>query len=342
MTTLITTIHGIGLGVMGSVLAKHIPSIKTILARDLGDFYGTNNKLDLSYPHIENVIKFNNIEQVNSERKKWESDKYVYIENSYQFASLANRMNLYGERIYIPMWEQGSTIPETKDATQTISVTYKTQEFLYSNGYASKYLPWPVEMPSSYNKRTKLKKLLHNAGSLGGNLRKGTYEAIAIYQNSNLAQKGITLTVHSWKEAPSELSTLIARKPEGIIWSNRFYPNYLDIYNEFDALLFPSKLEGHAMVVMEAMAQGLPVLYTDAAPMNEYCIDPILALPVKRHLKHPDLNGPYNLVDVDNAAKKLVALSEIDLGNLSEKSYELMNSSFSWNALLPKWKSILE
>jgi glycosyltransferase involved in cell wall biosynthesis len=342
MTTLITTIHGIGLGVMGSVLAKHIPSIKTILARDLGDFYGTNNKLDLTNPHVENVITFSNIDQVISQRKKWESNKYVYIENSYQFASLAHRMNLSGERIYIPMWEQGSTIAETKDATQTISVTYKTQEFLSSNGFNTAYIPWPVEVPTSYVKRSKFRKLLHNAGSLGGNLRKGTYEAIAIYQTSNLAQKGVSLTVHSWKEAPSEIATLIARKSEGITWSNRFYPNYLDIYNEFDALLFPSKLEGHAMVVMEAMAQGLPVLYTDAAPMNEYSIDPILALPVKKYLKHSDLNGPYNLVDIDSAAKKLVALSEMDLQSLSEQSYELMNTKFSWSVLLPKWKSILE
>ena len=46
-----------------------------------------------------------------------------------------------------------------------------------------------------------------------------------------------------------------------------------DIYRDFDALLFPTRLEGLSLAAIEAQACGLPVLATQGSSLPEVVVD---------------------------------------------------------------------
>jgi len=47
----------------------------------------------------------------------------------------------------------------------------------------------------------------------------------------------------------------------------------VDLYNAGDVFLFPSIKEGWGLVVLEAMASGLPVIASDIEPLTEFLED---------------------------------------------------------------------
>ncbi len=104
-----------------------------------------------------------------------------------------------------------------------------------------------------------------------------------------------------------------------------------DRYSEYDALVLPSVFEGFGLVIVEAMAAGLPVIAT------------------------PHTMGPEVIIEGSNGY--LVPIRDIEslygaicnLRNLSEFEYLKMSSnahesvlSFTWDAYLPKLKKVLE
>lgn len=336
-TTLITINHGIGLGIMGQSFSKHIKSINKILARDLGSYFGRNIQINFQFEHTEYINTFKDMEDVKKiEYSVWKNDKYLCIENSFGFLDLSHE----GSGIFIPMWEQPPTLSEATKSKHVISITKKTKSFLSDNGIGSIYLPYPIEVQEKYIPKERVKTILHNAGSLGGNLRKGTPEAIRIFQKSRLAKDGIVLLIHSWKSPTEEIQKLLMEDSEGIVWSDKFYENYNDIYDSADMLLFPSRLEGHALVVMESMAKGIPVLCTDFPPMNEYALEQSHKLPVSHELPSPT-NGVYSIVDINTSAYLLRQFCSKNIKDVSIRSYEYMKQ-YSWESLGEQWNDLLK
>lgn len=336
-TTLITINHGIGLGIMGQSFSKYIRSINKILARDLGSYFERDIQVNFKFDHTEHINTFKDMEDVkNLNPSVWKNDKYLCIENSYGFLDLPHD----GYNVFVPMWEQLPTLTEASKSQHVISVTKKTKSFLTNNGINSTYLPYPIEVQEKYTPKEKVKIILHNAGSLGGNLRKGTPEAIRIFQKSKLSKEGIILLIHAWKSPTTEIKEILKEDSSGIVWSDKFYDNYNDIYDSADMLLFPSRLEGHALVVMESMAKGIPVLCTDFPPMNEYVIESSHKLPVSHELPSPT-NGVYSIVDIDVSAELLRKFCSESIKDVSIRSYEYMKQ-YSWQILGEKWNDLLK
>ncbi|MFN3594090.1 MAG: glycosyltransferase [Thiobacillaceae bacterium] len=50
---------------------------------------------------------------------------------------------------------------------------------------------------------------------------------------------------------------------------NKGHPLYVEAYRQADALLFPSRIEGLPLTVIEAMACGLPVIAAKSASLPE-------------------------------------------------------------------------
>lgn len=333
-TTLIATNAGIGLGIMAQTIERNVKSIDSVIICEYPERLASTK---ISYSNSKKQLKFNlgNKDTILKDLEKMSNEsnrKFLFIETSWGLSEHLRPDNCY----YIPMWEQGSTESECSRSSNIISITKKTVEVVKNLGYNSMYLPYPIEMNQDpFFPKVRAQNLLHNAGSLGGNLRKGTIEAIKIFQKSGLSKLNRNLVIHSWKDPTYEILQQIREKPDNIFWRQQFFDDYRQIYENFDLLLFSSKLEGHAMVALEAMSCGLPVICTDASPMNEYEDDEKYKIPVER------VEGNFAFVDCDLGAERLRKICEDD--NLFEKSSASRNfvlQNMSWNSLRKSYDAI--
>ena len=53
------------------------------------------------------------------------------------------------------------------------------------------------------------------------------------------------------------------------------------------------------------------------------------------------MNGDYSIVDVKLGAERLKHIKDINITDISNKSYELMRSTYSWDVLQDKWEELL-
>ena len=330
-TTICTSVQGIGLGIMGQFIARHVPEITKIIGVRRSPGSGAE---DLEFPDRPMLVY--DIEIPPEALSYLYNDKYLYIESSYGLSPYMAA----GQRLYVPMWEQGSTSAECVFQPHTIAVTRHTEDVMRQLGARRvTYLPWPVGVPESARVVHAVRTIVHNAGSLGGNLRKGTHAAIRIFQKSGVAARGVRLVVHSWLAPPPEIAAIIAEAPDNIEWTGRFAPSVADIYEGGDLLLMPSKIEGHALCALEAMASGMVVLATDSAPINEYEDDRAFLLPVSACAPSP-LAAPYSLVDEAAGADCLRALCERDVSERSKSGREQVVREYSWAAVGDRWREL--
>lgn len=317
-TTFITNIEANGVGVMSHTLAERVRTINSVLAMRC--------RTDAKFPELTFAKQCDDV-------LTWYG-KFIYIESSCNLSHYVK-----GERILVPMWEQGATAIEVPLATTIVSPSKHAQDFIQTKYHrTSEYLPFPTDVPRTWHPVSKIRVILHNAGSLGANFRKGTLEAIRIFQRSGVVKHGVRLVIHAFVPPTPEVESAIHDAPYGITWVNRFEPEMDVIYRGVDLLLHPSKIDGSPLIPREAMARGIPVLVTDEAPINECEIDPDYLLPVARHERSP-LAAPYAIVDVEASAEKLRHLCERDL---TAKSKEVRAAAklFSWETLGPKWEAL--
>lgn len=96
-----------------------------------------------------------------------------------------------------------------------------------------------------------------------------------------------------------------------------------DNYRDGDILLAPMAYEGYGRTVLEGMASGMPVLTTDADPMNLFQHDPdLLVEPCERfHWSGRWVKGVvYNRISVEDMQRKLEWLLTIDTAKYSRRA----------------------
>jgi glycosyltransferase involved in cell wall biosynthesis len=155
----------------------------------------------------------------------------------------------------------------------------------------------------------------HNAGWLGINYRKMTPAVILAFEAVSLHLSDATLFIHAQTELeklPPEVVNIVNNNPR-ITYHIATVPAP-GLYHKGRILVFPSKLEGLGLPLLEGMACGLPVVATDAPPMNEFVRDNYNGLLVKvaeRVARGDGISFPEEIVDVNELAKTVeVALKE--------------------------------
>lgn len=325
-TTLITNIEPNGVGVMSRELARHVPEITKVIAVRCD----TNVNNDLVFP-CETHVPYKTVRT--EDLRRADNDKFLYVESACG-ADLGDR-----ESIFIPMWEQGATAIEAQRShSKIIAITKHTKAFLKERfGLESILLPWPVDVPKSFRLISSVRTILHNAGGLGANFRKGTPQAIRIFQKSGVAKDGVKLVIRAHSAPPIEIVDTISAAPDGIKWVSGFSESLDELYENVDLLLHPSKLDGSPLIPYEAMARGIPALVTDIPPLNE-CENDFL-ISIARYEPSP-LLAPYVIVDVDAGAEKLRTICSMDLSLKSGQVRETVIRERSRETVGSIWREL--
>jgi len=250
---------------------------------------------------------------------------------------LLDQLTGVAEALLVPMMESGHTPRMVEQADRILSPTRVCREHIRREyGFDSEILPVPIDTEAiPYSPRQgKPRVIVHSAGKLGQNGRKGTDTAIKIFQASGVARDGAQLIIKAWVDAPIDLAHLIGLAPDGISWINRYEPCQWDVYRGADLLIHTAKAEGYGLPIPEAMAHGLPVLAAGYAPITEFGVPDHRLIPVAG--QEPSRINPrasYHILDVEAGAARLRALCGQDCGDASARGREEIYLNFSWGAL---------
>lgn len=331
-TTLICTASPIGLGVMASEIAKNVTSVDSVFIIDY-----PNYKIPLEFQNViilnrcslgEQDVFIPQLKQMSYDVNR----KFLFIETSWGLSRHTPKSRNY----YIPMWEQPSWQEESKNCDNFISITRLGLRVFAACGIPSRFIPFPIITKPIIEPRKAIITILHNGGSFGGNFRKGTPEAIQIFQKSNLGKEGVKLLVTSLSTPPAELVELANEDPSGIVFDPTMKENWQENYACADLLLFPSRIEGHALAILEAASFGIPALCSNVAPINEYESDSRFL--ISTLLDH---NGRVK-ADVPEAAEKLRALRNLDWEVKSKLVKKTIQDNYSWDALEKIYDEVLK
>jgi len=140
------------------------------------------------------------------------------------------------------------------------------------------YFQFPIEIePFPFTLRTQARRFLHVMGHGAMYNRRQTREVVAGFLEANLP--GSTLTVHCLQDWRAEYGR---REDPRVTFRRQLFPDRGDVYTGFDVLIQPSSYEGFGLPLLEAQACGMPVITTDAAPMNEHILDVDALVPVAK------------------------------------------------------------
>ena len=314
---------------MAKELAKNIPEIDSIILVEhaSNDF---SAKLSSWPKPILGIYSPDSIElkRLLEVMSKDPSRKLLFIETSWGNAKYFSRDRTF----WIPMWEQ--SWEDSKYSEYLLSCTKFTHNMALDINGSSRYLPFPVDLPQNIDFKKEVKRIIHNAGSFGADFRKGTIEAIKIFQESKISEKGGVLEISHWNNLPPQIVTQVEKDDSGIEFTSSFKNNWEEIYKNADLLLFPSKLEGHALVVLEAYSRGIPALLTDTAPINEYESDKDFLIKVNK------IESNRAILNLEDGIRKLQKIFDEGIYTKSKSCYELIEENFSWETLLPIYREL--
>ena len=186
------------------------------------------------------------------------------------------------------------------------------------------YIGWGVDTdlfrpPKEKQEHT----FFHNAGWLGINFRKMTPAAIAAFDAVSKIMPHVTLFVHSQAKLDllPPIVVDIVRNNGRIVFHEETVP-VPGFYHKGRIMLFPTKLEGLGLPLFEALACGLPVIATNAPPMNEFIREGYNGALIKvafRSTREDNVAFQEEIIDMTDLAIKMAKMAN-DEENLSALS----------------------
>lgn len=209
---------------------------------------------------------------------------------------------------------------------------------LTEEGLPSVHLPWPID--TEYFKFTPRGNsgkftFLHNIGHGGDGIRKGWDFVLQAWRRIN--QSDCRLVVHSQiKVDPGLLHNVDFRLGN--------FPEAVDLYNEGDVYLSPSRREGLGLPFREAMSCGLPVIGSDIPPLNEVIVDTdwLVSIASSNPIGKVQ-NGLVYQPHIGSLIKQMQTTKACrDIPERSQRARAHIEQHHSWAVLGPAMKSIFE
>ncbi len=137
------------------------------------------------------------------------------------------------------------------------------------------FIPWGTDCQVFQPPHRSIKhhdvRFFHSAGMIGINYRKGTDILVRAFQNVTGAGKLIIHSQVPLSAYSEDIASTIRRDDRIEFIEAEVGPPGL--YHLGDVYVYPTRLEGIGLTIAEALASGLPVITTDASPMNEFVVE---------------------------------------------------------------------
>ncbi|HET7293717.1 MAG TPA: glycosyltransferase [Vicinamibacteria bacterium] len=200
--------------------------------------------------------------------------------------------------------------------------------------------PWPLPLGRFPARRVggPARIFVHNGALMDPFDRKGTHDVIRAFRR--VGRPDLRLIVHLQREA--ELRDLDQRVDVRV--GNLEEP--AELYAEADVAVQPSKIEGVGFLVLEALASGLPVVTTDAPPMNEYVAQRELRVAPRWFKRRAFQTGwipqaHRRLPRPSDLAAKIAWCAEHDLAGIAAANRAWAEASFDPGRVRREWEEAL-
>ena len=212
--------------------------------------------------------------------------------------------------------------------TETMLKDWKER---YGFGWKTIYLPWPINPDSfKFRQRKTCESFLYVNGWGGSWLSYSNGDPVAY------RRKGLDIILQTAHLAP-ELRFVITSQeppPEALLPSNITWLVANDdnnsLYDLGDVCVQPSRFEGLGLPLLECQAAGLPLVTTDAAPMNEH--NPLRTVPTEGFEIVSTGPGPVaaHIVSPEALVDTLRSLMGLNIESESEAAREYILKEHSW------------
>lgn len=272
-------------------------------------------------------------------------DLVLTVETDYG-SHLAEAARIRGiKSILLPMWEYFGDPPVYPGYSLYIGVSKYGYGCIPAD-WPRQYLPWPIDTERFAFKLRGAGRItfLHAAGHTIQNNRKGTRQVLqAFSQAKDLDARLCLRSQVPLAQFPPDLIPLVAQDAR-ISLVDTDLPTADAIYQDGDVFVFPSRLEGHALVTLEAMSCGMIPMTTDAAPMNEFDLPAECYLPadVVEQGHFHGMDYPKWEVDPRSLADRMRHMAGINLPCWSKILRSYVEAMYSWQALRSLWVRTLE
>jgi glycosyltransferase involved in cell wall biosynthesis len=204
----------------------------------------------------------------------------------------------------------------------------------YGFGWDAIHVPWPIDADRfPFRERERCRRFLYVNGWGGAEIRllDGT--------RPPYARKGLELIVEAARLEP-RLSFVVYSQaktnldlPKNIEWRAGPTSN-IDLYHDGDVCVQPSRFEGLGLPLLECQAAGLPLVTTNAPPMNEY--EPLRTIPVSGSEIVVVGGGPISsqMIDPRDLVDTLLPLLDTDVRAASRQARDYVLKHHSWDAAL--------
>jgi len=177
-------------------------------------------------------------------------------------------------------------------------------------------VPWSIPLPREAPRPTgKPVTFLHSAGVGGSHDAKNPAATVAAFAARLGGREDVRLVFKSQtplakRRAPLDLA-LIRKTPNiEVVEGEVSYEAVLDLYRGADVVVQPSRVEGFGLPLLECLTLGVPLVTTDAPPMNELVADGVNGrlVPAREEGRHRHV--PLMEVDRDALADVLEELTD--------------------------------
>ncbi len=190
-------------------------------------------------------------------------------------------------------------------------------------------IEWPIDISRfRFRLRSECKRFVFIGGSGGCRARR-------METNELIRRKGLAVMLRAAELLP-EFDFLvysqepIARRTRNVTVRG-FTANNQDLYRDGDVCVQPSYWEGLGLPLLECQASGLPLVTTDAAPMNEH--RPLATIPVDRSTVGRLPGGqviPIPEIDPEKLAEVLSSLKSRSIVDASRHAFDFVDRTHSW------------